>query len=457
MLVLQTRQQVRRLALFAGVLRDEVGQAMRALLDLLATGEEEARLDVDALAFAYARLFALLAAEAELSREPLVGDAWQNHLLVRLLEDENPLSRKAQLAGPHEVGDSLLAMACSELRVLQSLFQLDARTLCGAMHTLLRTLDGKHAADWLVAWDNLRPLAAASTAAGLPRSRLKESLAAVGDWATALPELLAHYATAGAGLFAHYLAFRWVRAGGRGELVGIAHPDPVRLDDLFGYDGERRLLLQNTEQFLAGFPANNILLYGDRGTGKSSTIKALLNEYGERGLRLIEVPRELLGDYSQICNLVRDRREKFILFVDDLSFDEHETSYKGLKAILEGSLEAKPSNLLLYATSNRRHLVQERFSDRHGAANDGDEIHSQDTAQEKLSLSDRFGITITFLAPDQDRYLAIVAALAAQRGLRLAAEELRARALAWAARHNGRSGRSARQFVDHLSGEGHLG
>ncbi len=455
-LVLQTRQQARRLALFAGVLQDEVGQSLRSLLDLLAAGEAARQLDVDDLAFAYARLFALLAAEAELSREPLVGDAWQNHLLDRLLTDENPLSRKAELAGPQEVGESLLAMARSELRVLQALFRLDARVLCGAIHDLLRVLDGRHAADWLVAWDSLRPLAAERWAASLPRRRLKQALAAAADWGAVLPEILEHYATAGAGIFAHYVAFRWVRAHGRGELVGIANPDPVRLDDLYGYDGERRLLLQNTEQFLAGHPANNVLLYGDRGTGKSSTIKALLNEYAERGLRLIEVPRELLGDYPHICSLVRDRREKFILFVDDLSFDEHETAYKGLKAILEGSLEAKPDNLLLYATSNRRHLVQERFSDRYGAANDGDEIHSQDTAQEKLSLSDRFGITITFLAPDQDRYLAIVAGLAARRGIALPADELRARALAWAARHNGRSGRSARQFVDHLCGEGKL-
>ncbi|MHB1006093.1 MAG: ATP-binding protein [Chloroflexota bacterium] len=450
--VLEARRQARRLALFAGVLADDIGRGFTQLLDQLAEARESGRLDVDDLALTYGRLFVLLASEAELYPEPLVGDAWQNHLLDRLLIDENPYSRKAQVAGDDGVGEALTEMAGAELRVLQSVFGLTSRRVCDAVGDLLKAMDGKYAADWLVSWDRLQPMLDGIGARTGEELRLKRSLATAADWAPLIAVLGGHYATRGTGVLSRYRAFRWVQREGKGQLEGIAVPDSIRLSDLMEYDHERNLLLRNTEQFLAGFQANNVLLYGDRGTGKSSTVKALLNEYGDKGLRLIEVPRHLLGDYAQIVATVRARPEKFVLFVDDLSFDEHETGYKGLKAILEGSLEAKPRNLILYATSNRRHLVQEHFSDRTGAAN-GDEIHVQDTAQEKLSLSDRFGITLTFLAPDQDRFLRIVAGLVAQRGLPIGADDLRARALAWASRHNGRSGRTARQFVDYLTGE----
>lgn len=450
--LLEARRQTRRLALFSGVIADDVGQRLTGLLNLIAAAMEQGQADVDHLALAYGRLFVLLAGEAEMYPERLIGDAWQNHLLDRLLVDENPFSRKAQLAGPDGIGGALTEMAGGELRVLQTLFGLSSRRVCAAIHDVLRAANGKHAADWLVAWDRLHPLQKGPGAHTGDEIRLKRQLASAQDWAEWAIPLAQHYAIRGTGVLSRFQAFRWTHRDGRGYLEGIAVPDPVRLAELIAYDEERKLLIGNTEQFLAGYPANNVLLYGDRGTGKSSTVKALLNEYGGSGLRLIEVPRHLLGEYSDICAVVRGRPEKFVLFVDDLSFDEHETGYKGLKAVLEGSLEARPDNLVLYATSNRRHLVQERFSDRAGAAN-SEEIHVQDTAQEKLSLSDRFGITITFLAPDQERFLKIVNGLAEQRSLPIEADDLRRRALAWATRHNGRSGRTARQFIDYLAGE----
>lgn len=425
------------LALFRGVLADATGSAFLALLDAL-----HGQAPLAAVRAAWSRLFALLAAEAELADHAPVGDAWQNHLLDRLLADDNPFSQKAQRAPLAAMGEALVEQVRAELRALQQLFQLDARRLASVVAA--RASD----APW-PAWDGFRPLASApgDEAAGT----LKRALAAAADWGALLPDLAAYYARAGTGLFARYRAFRWVRVGERGHLEGIAHPDPVRLSDLVGYESERELLLRNTEQFLAGYPANNVLLYGDRGTGKSSTVKALLNAYGDRGLRLVEVAKAHLADLPQLLALLRDRRERFILFIDDLSFHETEVEYKELKAVLEGSLEARPSNVLLYATSNRRHLVQESFADRAGAV-DG-ELHGVDTVQEKLSLSDRFGITLTFLAPDQERYLTIVRALAAQRGLAIASEELQRRAIAWALRHRGRSGRTARQFIDYLTGE----
>ena len=431
--------QAEELALFRGVLDDEIGQAFRALLAALA--EEASPRSVRAF---WGRLFALLAAETELAPEPLVGDAWQNHLLDRLLADDNPFSRKAQRAPLDAMGSALVGQAYVELAALHGLHALDAHRLqAGA----LRLAPDER---WL-AWDGFRPLGANLAPRDPAAHTFKRALAEAPGWGPLLPALAEHYARAGTGLFARYRAYRWVRADGRGYLEGIGHPDTPRLDELVGYEAERDLLLRNTEHFLAGYPANNVLLYGDRGTGKSSTVRALLTAYGERGLRLIEVAKAHLPDLPRLLDLLRDRRERFILFVDDLSFHETETEYKELKAVLEGGLEARPSNVLLYATSNRRHLVQERFEDRAGAVNG--ELHGVDTAQEKLSLSDRFGITLTFVAPDQDRYLAIVRALAAARALPIEPEELRRRALAWALRHKGRSGRTARQFVDYLTGE----
>jgi predicted AAA+ superfamily ATPase len=301
-----------------------------------------------------------------------------------------------------------------------------------------------------VRWDQFQPLLQGPPRHGPTGRATKQRLARDSAWPALVADLAAFYYEHGSGLFGRYRAFRWTRRGHLGHLEGISHPDPIRLGELIAYTRERAPLIENTEQFLDGYPANNVLLYGDRGTGKSSTVKALLNEYGDRGLRLIEVPKQLLADFPSILALLRVRRERFVIFVDDLSFDEHETIYKELKAVLEGTLEARPENVLVYATSNRRHLIVERFSD-HDAPDDA-EIHRMDTVQEKLSLSDRFGLRLLFISPDQHRYLEIVRGLAEQRRLAIDPEDLERRALKWATWQNGRGGRTARQFVDHLTG-----
>ena len=430
------------MAVLGGVLGDEVGMAYLALLAAI----DERR--ADEVARQRARLFRLLAAEAELYPEPLVGDAWQNHLLDRLLADDNPFSLKAQRAGPEAIGEALRTQMRQDLATLRELYDLTDRPLADLARGLDLPGEGP------TGWDRFSPIgqgAARHSAAG---QALKRRLAGSSDWAALAGELAGFYSAEGAGLFGRYRAFRWTRrphlGHAEGHLEGVTHPDPITLDDLIGYEHERALLIENTEQFLEGYPANNVLLYGERGTGKSSTIKALLNFYAERGLRLIEVPKQLLADFPYILGQLRDRRERFVIFVDDLSFDEHETIYRELKAVLEGSLEARPDNLLVYATSNRRHLIVERFSD-HEAPDDV-EIHTMDTVQEKLSLSDRFGLRLFFISPDQQRYLEIVRGLARRRGLAIAPDELERRALQWATWQNGRSGRTARQFVDHLTG-----
>jgi predicted AAA+ superfamily ATPase len=226
----------------------------------------------------------------------------------------------------------------------------------------------------------------------------------------------------------------------------------VTLAELVAYEREREPLIRNTERFLAGLPAHHALLYGLPGTGKSSTVKAIMNEYAHQGLRLVEVKKEDLAELQVVLEVLGGRGRRFVLFVDDLSFEEHEVEYKALKALLEGSVEEPPENVRLYATSNRRNLIRETFSER-GDGSTSDDVHARDTMQEKLSLAARFGLRLTFPSPDQARYLEIVAGLARERGLAIPAEDLRERALLWDRWHAGRSGRTARQFVDELEAE----
>jgi uncharacterized protein len=426
------------LVVLRGVLEDPAGQAWRDLVAALARETP----DAERAAAAYARLFTLLAAETELADGALVGDAWQTHLLGRLLDDDNPFSHKAERASWSALGPAVVAQVRTDLAALAVCHRQGGTPLFDAA----ARLTGRPP----VAWDGFRPLDGAD--APTPRRRMMRRLHAAREWPPLARDLAAYFAAEGVGLFGRHRAFRWVRDGGAGRLEGVAAPDPVRLADLVDYELEREPVLENTRQFVAGGPANNVLLYGDRGTGKSSTIKALANEYAGRGLRLVEVAKDHLGDYPRILALLRGRRERFILFIDDLSFDEHETQYKALKAVLEGGLEARPDNVVLYATSNRRRLVVERFSDRQ-AASLADEVNPQEAAEEKLSLADRFGIHAPFLVPDQERYLRVVEGLAERFGLDVPREDLHHRALTWAQWHNGRSCRAARQFVDALRGQ----
>ena len=239
------------------------------------------------------------------------------------------------------------------------------------------------------------------------------------------------------------------------QFVGIRYPDPVKLNALVGYESQRDALLKNTEFLLSGEAALHVLLYGSRGSGKSSLVKALLNEYSDGAagkLRLLEVAKSDLKDLPQIVEQLRGVPQKFIIFVDDLSFEEDDDAFKALKVVLEGNLTARPQNVVVYATSNRRHLIREFFADRPNPK-DNEEVHAWDTMQEKLSFSDRFGLTLTFEAADQKTYLKIVNHLAAQAKINLSQEDLEYQALQWATRHNGRSGRTARQFVDFLKAD----
>ncbi len=257
----------------------------------------------------------------------------------------------------------------------------------------------------------------------------------------ALEALREFYRNYGVGIPGMYKAFRL-----EGEkLAPIKRLSPFRFSDLVGLEEQKAALKANTEAFLEGKRANNVLLYGDAGTGKSSCIKALANEYYSAGLRVVEVYRHELISLGKVIEALRNRNYFFILYMDDLSFEEFETEYKYLKAVIEGGLSDRPENVLIYATSNRRHLIRESFKDRQ--ENDLD-MHPGDTVQEKLSLSGRFGISLYFGRPNKKEYLHIVEGIADREGLELSREELHARANSWELSHGGRSGRAARQLVD---------
>ena len=253
-------------------------------------------------------------------------------------------------------------------------------------------------------------------------------------------------------LLDQYSAFRWQVRFGMPKLVPVRHPDLTNISDLIGINQEINTLDRNTRQFLCGLPANHVLLWGDRGTGKSSLVKAIFNRYEGQGLRLIEVNKDGLIYLQELTELIWNRQESYVLFCDDLSFDDQEAEYRELKAMLEGSISAKPDNVLIYATSNRRHLMPRQIVENKFPATDQDELYPRETTEEKVSLSDRFGLRIAFQRISKKTYLDIVSHYAQQRVLPISDDELEQEAIEWEASSSGRSGRVARQLIDDLEG-----
>ena len=253
-------------------------------------------------------------------------------------------------------------------------------------------------------------------------------------------------------LLDQYSAFRWQVRFGMPKLVPVRHPDLTNISDLIGINQEINTLDRNTRQFLCGLPANHVLLWGDRGTGKSSLVKAIFNRYEGQGLRLIEVNKDGLIYLQELTELIWNRQESYVLFCDDLSFDDQEAEYRELKAVLEGSISAKPDNVLIYATSNRRHLMPRQIVENKFPATDQDELYPRETTEEKVSLSDRFGLRIAFQRISKKTYLDIVSHYAQQRVLPISDDKLKREAIEWEASSSGRSGRVARQLIDDLEG-----
>lgn len=416
------QHQAASLLLYQSVLQGEVGQAFLNVLQSLQQGERTGCL------YAYGNWFIALAAQQQ---------SWQNYLLQQILRADNPFTQQAQLTDQATLPRHLILAAQHDLRALQQLYKCSSDQVSQWVQRVAQLPAPP------TAWEATATEAAIALNDAAIATQFQQ-----GDWGDIVVTLADYYRHMGVGLFAQYRALRWQA----GNLVGIAHPDQIQLGELVSYEWQKDALTKNTEALLNGYHALHVLLYGSRGSGKSSLVKALLQEYGDRGLRLIEVAKADLQHLPTIVEQLRLVPQKFIIFVDDLSFEEDEDAYKALKVVLEGNVTARPQNVVVYATSNRRHLIREFFGDR-PRPGDADEVNAWDTVQEKLSFSDRFGLTLTFEPANQDTYLAIVRHLAEQATIDLPSVDLDYRALQWATRHNGRSGRTARQFIDFLQAE----
>ncbi len=446
------------LAVYRGVFDDHIMSCLREVLEL-------AQADDPAVVRKFFSLFGTLFELDRSSSLPGIN-IFKNHLLNAILVDENTFSLAAEKneASSGCPDQLLIETVKNDLRLLQIIFDFD-------LPRLAMRFDDTYSLNGLIPDpSNLESPAGSHTTGGsteasgcqsrqgessypypqhyfTKREQIKKTLAASSNWSNNSAELQTFYRQTGSGRFGRYWAFRWNgRSSGYG-LTGVADPDQIRLEDMVGYEDQKKQILLNTEQFICDLPANNMLLYGDRGTGKSSTIKSLIHRFGHRGLRIIEITRHDLHFLPEITEIIAKRAQKFIIFIDDLSFEEDETEYKELKALLEGSIEKPPDNVLVYASSNRRNIVREYFSDR-----EPDEVGKQDTYQEKLSLADRFGIKLVYSVPTQDEYLDTVDEIAKKSGITMGKDELHELALRWALWHNARSGRTARQFVDDLKG-----
>ena len=355
-----------------------------------------------------------------------------------LANNENAYSTSCEIRG--SAGGSLDLLAAADFTIFKELFDLDIRSLGGPVWEMLAEYRPAQA-DSKVFNRRIRDRIV-NLAVQLERAESVEAFQRL---------VVEFYREFGVGKFGLNKAFRIVERdeGQKVVIDPIINVEHVYLNDIVGYELQKKKLVENTEAFVNGREANNVLLFGDAGTGKSSSVKAILNEYYSRGLRIIEVYKHQFKALSDVLEQIKDRNYKFIIYMDDLSFEDYELEYKYLKAILEGGLGKRPRNVLIYATSNRRHLIREKFSDKREL---DDELHGNDTVQEKLSLAARFGVTIYFGSPDKFEFQRIVKVLAERYHVNMPEEQLYAEANKWELSHGGLSGRTASQFITHLLG-----
>jgi len=368
---------------------------------------------------------------------------WQNYLTFLLITNENSFTLTAERKGAGE--GSVNHFAKNDFHIFRNLFHFDFSELENALGIdCFSTLSDYRAI----------PKAEKNYYRNVSEKvQLLSSQLALADSDDAFFNLITEfYRMYGVGMFGLNRAFRIKNTGSGVEFLPINNTDKVMLSDMVGYDLQKKALTENTEAFLRGIPANNVLLYGDAGTGKSSCIKALINEYYADGLRMIEIYKHQFRDLSEIIATVKNRNYRFIIFIDDLSFEENELEYKFLKAVIEGGVETRPDNILIYATSNRRHLIKETWKDKSDMEYE-DDIHRSDTMEEKLSLAARFGVSINFNAPSRQLFHEIVKELAKRRpNIRIDEAELISLANRWEIRHGGISGRTAQQFINYIEG-----
>lgn len=368
---------------------------------------------------------------------------WQNYLTFVIIQNENSFSLTCERQGVAQEG-SVNVLAKKDFKIFKNLFNFDFSKIekdlgidCFSIITSYKAIPK-------------REQIYNKTVSEAVRS-LSEKINLAKDENEVFNLVTDHYKNCGVGMFGLNRAFRIGRENNNLVFYPINNADTVRLSDLVGYEIQKKQLVDNTKAFVDRRLANNALLYGDSGTGKSSSIKAVLNEFYPQGLRMIEIYKHQFKDLSHVIAAVKNRNYRFIIYIDDLSFEENEIEYKFLKAVIEGGVETKPDNILIYATSNRRHLIKETFSDRNDMQFN-DEIHHSDTMEEKLSLSARFGVLINYSSPDREEFYEIVRTLAKRENINLDEETLLRKANQWELRHGGVSGRTARQFINSLDG-----
>ena len=368
---------------------------------------------------------------------------WHDYLTFLLVNHENAFSTASEIRGA--VDGTINELAKHDFEIFKQLYDFDLEVLdsvfstgCAALLCHYKNIDGNSKMFNKRIRDRICTLS----------DRLSESVSTE----EFMDDMVQFYKDFGVGKLGLHKAFRLEHrtSDDKVRIVPITRIAHVQLDDLVGYEIPKKKLIDNTEAFINGKRANNCLLFGDAGTGKSSSIKAILNQYYDQGLRIIEVYKHQFKDLNDVIAQIKNRNYKFIIYMDDLSFEEFEIEYKYLKAVIEGGLEKKPNNILIYATSNRRHLIRETFKDK---SDRDEELHTNDTVQEKLSLVSRFGVTIYFGSPEKKEFQNIVLALAKKNNIEMDENELLLKANAWELQHGGLSGRTAQQFIDYLLGQ----
>ncbi|MDP4176880.1 MAG: ATP-binding protein [Bacillota bacterium] len=418
-------EEIEQIILYRNILKDSVIKKAYKLLKLYEDNNSDSK-KIDKI---YYELYSKLIQFSETKK--LQGDAWKNYLLSLIAADENIFSLQCEKS-VIDKNDTLFNLVKHDSEILNKLYNINLFNKNSELNNVISDYSPVENGNYSSSLENNLSVL----------NYIFNNFTSADNLSV---ELMNYYSKYGCGILSKYSAFTWNNEIG---LNPVNNPDKITFDDIIGYDDQKKTLMENTEAFVRGKKANNVLLFGDKGTGKSSSVKALLNKYSKDGLRIVEITKEQLINFVDIINSVKNRRQRVIIFIDDLSFEESEIEYKCMKSIIEGRIEEKPDNVIIYCTTNRRHLVKYNFSDR-----SNDEVNSSDSMQEKLSLSDRFGVTITYSAPTQKEYLKIVEGLAAKNNINIPAEELRQKAIQWELWHNGRSGRAAQQFINNLLGQ----
>lgn len=367
---------------------------------------------------------------------------WHNYLTFYLITNENPFSLTCEKVGAND--GSVNEFAKNDFKVFMNLFNYDFKPIEEALGINCFSLISDYKAIVKKELMYNKNVSEKVQALSLKLETAKDE----NEFFNYVTDFYKAY---GVGMFGLNKAFRVIGGDNGVTFTPINNMDKVMLDDLIGYEIQKKKLVENTEAFVQGRKANNALLFGDSGTGKSTSIKAIVNEYYDQGLRMIEIYKHQFKDLSNVIASIKNRNYKFIIYMDDLSFEEFEIEYKFLKAVIEGGVETKPDNILIYATSNRRHLIKETWNDRNDMESKNG-LHRSDTIEEKLSLVNRFGCQISYSKPSQKEFFDIVIGLARKNNVKMTDEELMAEANKWELSHGGISGRTAQQFINYCLG-----